>query len=107
MTSVIEPDLLSHADTINELCRRFFVHRLDIFGSAVTEHFNPASSDFDFLVSFEPLTPAAYANAYFGLRDGLEATFGRDVDLVTDAGLTNPYFRKAVLASRRRLFQSA
>jgi predicted nucleotidyltransferase len=86
------------------LCRRWKVRRLDLFGSATTGHFDAAMSDLDFLVDFEPLEPAAYARAYFGLREGLQVLFGREVDLVTQASLTNPYFRRRVESERRNLF---
>jgi len=49
------------------LCRRYNVRRLDLFGSAVAGNFEPGRSDLDFLVAFEPLAPAAYADAYFGV----------------------------------------
>jgi len=86
------------------LCRRYNVRRLDLFGSAVAGHFEPGRSDLDFLVAFEPLAPAAYADAYFGLREGLEKLFGRDIDLVTESSLANPYFRRQVDSERRNLF---
>jgi len=49
------------------LCRRCNVLRLDLFSSAATGRFEEARSDLDFLVMFEPLAPAAYADAYFGV----------------------------------------
>jgi uncharacterized protein len=90
-----------------ELCRRHRVRRLDLFGSAASDHFDPARSDLDFLVEFEPLEPGTYFDAYFGLREGLEALYGREVDLVTPKSLKNPYFRKRVMAERRPLFEAA
>lgn len=90
-----------------ELCRRHRVRRLDLFGSAATGAFDPARSDLDFLVEFQELQPGTYFDAYFGLREGLEALFGREVDLVTLPSLRNPYFRKRVMAERRPLFQAA
>ena len=92
------------AAEIEALCRRHKVRRLDLFGSAATGHFNPASSDLDFLVEFEDLTPAAYARAYFGLREGLVALFGRSVDLVTEPALQDPYLRRRVYAERANLY---
>jgi uncharacterized protein len=86
------------------LCRQCNVRRLDLFGSAATGYFESARSDLDFLVAFEPLAPAAYADAYFGLREGLEKLFGRDIDLVTESSLANPYFRRQVDSERRNLF---
>ncbi len=89
---------------IAELCRRFGVRRLDLFGSAATGRFDPARSDLDFLVEFEPDNASNYADAYFGLLEQLEALFGRSVDLLTLPSLKNPYLRKQVLEERRMLF---
>ena len=91
-------------DALRSLCRRHHVRRLDLFGSAVTDRFDPAHSDLDILVAFDDLPPGSYADAYFGLKEGLESLYGREVDLVTDAGLQNPYFRRAVEAQRQTLF---
>ena len=90
-----------------ELCRRHRVRRLDLFGSAATGAFDPARSDLDFLVEFEELEPVAYADAFFGLREDLQALFGRKIDLIVESSLKNPYFRESVLAERRRLFEAA
>ncbi|MGD0866664.1 MAG: hypothetical protein ABSA49_14015, partial [Rhizomicrobium sp.] len=56
------------------------------------------------LAAFDPLAPAAYADAYFGLREGLERLFGREIDLVIEASLANPYFRRQVEAERQNSF---
>lgn len=89
---------------IAELCRRLHVRRLDAFGSAVKGSFDPQSSDLDFLVEFEPLAPAEYADAWFALKEGLEAVFGRPVDLVNPAAIENPYFRESVELSRESVY---
>ena len=94
----------SRRAAVAELCRRLRVRRLDAFGSAVKGGFNPASSDLDFLVEFEPLAPAEYAEAYFSLKEALEAIFGRPIDLVTSAAVVNPYFRESVAASCEKLY---
>ncbi len=64
-------------------------------------------SDLDFLVVFEALPGNAYADAYLGLREGLTEMFGREVDLITEPALVNPYLRRQVEAKRRRLFPPA
>ena len=99
--------LAAAPDAIPALCRRFHVRRLDLFGSAVGGRFDPMRSDLDFLVAFEDLAGGAYADAYFGLRDALVELFGREVDLLTDAALENPYLRRRVEAQRERLFPRA
>jgi len=99
--SVVAPPRL---EALRVLCRRHHVRRLDLFGSAVTDRFDPAHSDLDMLVVFDDLPPGAYADAYFALKQGLESLYGREVDLVTEAGLRNPYFRRAVETMRQTLF---
>lgn len=94
----------THRQQVAELCRQVGACRLDVFGSAARGDFNPESSDLDFLVELEALPPARYAAAYFALKEGLEKLFGRPVDLVTESGLDNPYFRQRVQAERRNLY---
>src|SRR5712664_644817 len=71
--------------------------------SAARGDFDPASSDLDFLVEFEPISPAAYADAYFSFKEGLEALFNRQVDLITTSSIVNPYFRAGLSASRESI----
>ena len=91
-------------DNLADLCRRHSVHRLSLFGSATGPAFNPDRSDLDFIVEFEALTPAEYAEAYFGLWEDLQRLFDRPVDLLTEPALGNPYLRKAVEQSRIELY---
>ena len=93
-----------HLARVTELCRRHRVARLAVFGSVTTAAFDPASSDLDFLVSFAPMSPAEHADAYFGLLDGLEALFGREIDLIEEEAIENPLFRRATEASRILLY---
>lgn len=86
MTNVIE----QYRQELAELCRRAGVRRLEVFGSALRSDFDPAMSDLDFLVEFDDLPPAKYADAYFALKECLEGLFGRPVDLITEASLENP-----------------
>jgi predicted nucleotidyltransferase len=80
------------------------VRGLDAFGSAVRGDFDPKASDLDFLVEFEPMSPAEYAEAYFSLKEGLESVFGRPVDLVSSGSVVNPYFRESIEASRQCVY---
>lgn len=100
MTNLID----RHRNDLAALCRRIGVRRLDVFGSAARADFDPATSDLDFLVEFDELPPASYADAYFSLKESLESLFGRPVDLVTEANLENPYFRNRVYAERQSVY---
>lgn len=78
------------------LCRESRVRRLEVFGSAATDGFDPETSDLDFLVEFQELESSAYADAYFGLLEALERLFQRPVDLVMSSAVTNPFFRESI-----------
>jgi len=87
-----------------ELCRRFGVKRLEIFGSAVREDFDPQKSDLDFLVVFDPGGPARPADRYFGLLESLETLFNRRVDLLELSAINNPYFLQGIQPTRSVLY---
>ena len=91
---------------VANLCLRLGARRLDIFGSAVRADFDPEHSDLDFLVEFDYAAPAAYAQAFFALKEGLEALFNRPVDLLTQSSLANPHFRRRVAAERQTVYAS-
>lgn len=83
-------------ERLAEICRRYRVQRLDLFGSALRDDFDTVRSDLDFLVEFELLTNGSYAKTYFGLLEALELLFKRPVDLVVASAIRNPYFREGV-----------
>jgi uncharacterized protein len=100
MTNLIE----RYREEVAALCRHAGARRLDVFGSAVRADFDPLASDLDFLVEFDELAPAKFADAYFGLKESLEALFGRPVDLITESSLENPYFRDRIESERRSVY---
>jgi len=89
---------------LERICRRHRVRRIEVFGSATRDDFDPEQSDLDFLVTFETLTPGQHADAYFGLLEDLEALFARPVDLVVASAIKNPYFREAVESSKTLVY---
>ena len=54
-------------DAIGRACKRYGVERLRIFGSALTDHFDPEGSDIDFLVDFAPGNTNLFHD-YFDLK---------------------------------------
>ena len=100
----MSPVFAEHAAALADLCRRHGVQRLELFGSAATGQDDSAHSDFDFLVEFEPVPDGRYADAYFGVLEGLEAMFRRPVDLVVDSAIRNRYFRESVDRTKTLLY---
>lgn len=102
--TVVESRLMASREPIAELCRRFHVVRLEVFGSALRSDFRPEESDLDFVVQFAPEAVAQYAEDYFGLKEGLESLLGRPVDLIAAGAIRNPYFRASVEAGKALLY---
>ncbi len=100
MIDLIQQNLTSLAD----LCRRYEVARLEVFGSAATGDFNPETSDIDFLVKFKRNGTLRPFIQYFDFLAELKELFGREVDLVEEGAPKNSYFIKSMNASRELLY---
>ena len=98
--------VVERAVELDQLCRRYGVLRLDLFGSAATGRYRPEESDLDFVVEFQPLPADAYADAYFGLLEALERLFGQPVDLVVGTAIKNPYFRQSLEETRTLVYEA-
>jgi uncharacterized protein len=84
-----------------ELCRRYHVRELALFGSVLRDDFGP-DSDVDVLVEFEPGAPVGFLEMA-ALQEELEALVGRPVDIVSKPGL-HPRMRAAVLDAATVLY---
>ncbi len=89
---------------IAELCRRFGVKKLELFGSAARGDFNAQLSDFDFFVEFLSDDWHGAADRWFGLQEGLEQLLQHKVDLVSVLAATNPYFLQVANRHRVQLY---
>ena len=101
MISLVE----SKRELMKDLCLRFGVRRLELFGSAATDAFDPKRSDLDFLVEFLPhqdLGP--WLRHYFALQAELGHLFGYHVDLVIADAVKNPFFRRELERTRTLLY---
>jgi predicted nucleotidyltransferase len=92
-------------EAIRALCSEFQVQKLELFGSATRDDFDPEHSDIDMLVEFTPQADLGpWMARFFDLQAQLEAVLGRKVDLVMAKGLRNPYLIRAVDRDRRVLY---
>ena len=98
------PFVEQHRSALETLCRKYHVARLDPFGSAADGEFDLQHSDLDFLVEFQPDAPMGPFHQYFDFLAELTQLFGCPVDLVESRVMKNPYFIKAVNASRKPLY---
>lgn len=75
----IRADLDIDGERLTELCRRWHLRELSVFGSVLTDEFGP-DSDIDLLYEFEDGHAPGWA--IVDLAEELESLFGRPVDLV-------------------------
>jgi predicted nucleotidyltransferase len=87
---------------ITDLCRRWKVTELSLFGSVLRDDFRP-DSDLDVLVTFAADAPWSLLDLVT-MRDHLRQILGREVHLVEQAGLRNPFRRQAILSHREVIF---
>ena len=89
---------------LQNLCTTYKVQSLYSFGSVNTDNFNN-DSDIDFLISFDKnITIEEYTENYFALQYQLRALFKRDIDLITENSLSNPYFIKGIEQTKQLLY---
>lgn len=94
-----------HRLALAELCRRYRVRKLQLFGSAATGAFSPTTSDLDFVAEFTDTQSTDYADRYFDFAESLERLFNRPVDLVTQRAIRNPYFRAEVERTAQVIYE--
>jgi len=90
-------------DKIRDLCSKYKVARLFVFGSVLSERFKK-DSDVDLIVDFQDIDLYDYADNYFDLKSSLEKIFKRNVDLLEDKAISNPYLRQSIDSSKQLLY---
>lgn len=86
--------LEGHRNEVERLCRRFGVRRLRLFGSALTDGWDPERSDLDFLAEFDALQEMDAFDQYMGFVSALKDLLGYEVDVVDWLAAKNPFFRR-------------
>jgi len=90
---------------IKALCFRYGVQLLWLFGSALTENWDPRKSDFDFVVQYGPAPQDIGAfDQYFLFKAELSEILGKDVDLVEWDAVKNPFFQRLIERTRKPIF---
>ena len=90
-------------DKVADLCNKHQVSRLFVFGSVLTPKFKK-DSDIDFVVDFRKIDLYNYADNYFDLKFSLENLFKRNVDLLEEKAIENPYLRQSIDATKQLIY---
>jgi len=89
----------SNIDNVRTLCKLHKVQRLFVFGSVLSDRFQK-DSDIDLIVDFQGVDLYDYADNYFDFKESLEILFKREVDLLEDKAIKNPYLRHSIDSSK-------
>src|SRR5437868_4492779 len=101
----MSPLIEQHREELAEICRRYHVKRLELFGSGARGELRP-ESDLDFIVEFSEPSDGDVVRQFFGLIEDLSRLFQRPVDLVQESLIDNPYFLEDVNESRALVYHT-
>lgn len=91
-------------DKLTALCKKYKVKNMYVFGSILTPRFNE-NSDVDLLVNFTPeIDYLVYADNILDFYADLKSLFGRNVDLVDESSIKNPYFKSEVERTKQLIY---
>ncbi len=90
-------------EQIEQLCKKFNVKELYLFGSATTDGFSE-DSDLDFIVKFDRQSFEGAFDQYIDFKHELEQMYGRPVDLYHHKKFRNTIFRQEVERSKELLY---
>ena len=93
----------NNIERIKELCEQYKASKLFAFGSVITDRFG-SKSDIDMVVDFKDIDLYDYADNYFGFKFSLEKVFHRDVDLLEDKAIRNPYLRQSIDSTKQLIY---
>lgn len=90
-------------EIIKNLCETHNVEKLYLFGSATTTKFNE-ESDIDFLVKFKSFDLKLYFINYIDLKNKLKNLLYREIDLVEEQTLKNPYLISSIEENKELIY---
>jgi len=94
-----------HEEQLKEICKRYLIEELAIFGSASREDFND-SSDVDLLYTFQDTASHSLFDVV-KIKEEFEKLFGRSVDLISRSAIErsrNEFRKKAILKNTKIIY---
>lgn len=101
---MINSTIQSYLPKVIELFKKHKIKNAYIFGSALTDRFNN-ESDVDFIVNLQDgLNPVDAGEHLWDLEYELKELLHRDVDLISERSLKNPYFISEINATKIAIY---
>ena len=97
-----QPKIDIQPEKIRDFCKKWKIMEFALFGSVLRDDFR-SNSDVDVLVSFEE-TAGWDLFDIVDMKEELKSIFGREVDLVEQGAIRNPFRRQSILSSKEILY---
>jgi hypothetical protein len=94
--------LKPYSAALNEVCKKYGVEKLYVFGSILSDHFDENESDVDFLVKFKQ--DEKMGLSLLSMMLDLETLLHRKVDLIRERPFENEYFARSVEATKTLVY---
>ena len=101
---MLDPGFKTKLPQVIDLLKKHKVSKAFAFGSVCSIRFNE-KSDIDLLISFDPrLEPLEKGELWWDLVFALEDTLKRQVDLITESSLSNPYLIQSIDSNKELIY---
>jgi len=99
------PLVQDNLQSIQHILHKHYVKRAFVFGSACSNNFNE-KSDVDFIVAFQKRYFDNYVDNYLSLESELSKLLEREVDIVAEETIQNPYFIQSINQTKTPIYES-
>jgi len=99
------PLIQNNIKLIQHILQRHNVKRAFVFGSVCTDNFND-KSDVDIIIAFQKRYFDNYVDNYLSLESELSKLLHRNIDIVTEETIQNPYFIQSINQTKTPIYES-
>lgn len=104
----LHPSVAQHLPKIRELAEEYGIDKLEIFGSSMTDAFDPERSDVDFIVHYpDGYEFGSFLKRFLDLEEDLSEVIHRPAQLVMTSALKHERFRQNANRTRMLIYDSA
>ena len=101
---MLHPIFQAKMPLLSRLFKENKIKNAYVFGSVVSDKFTD-ESDIDLLINFkEGLEPLEKGEIWWNLYDKLREIFNREVDLLIESSLKNPYFIEEINEKKQLIY---
>ena len=101
---MLHPTLQAQLPLVAKLFKEHKIKSAYAFGSVISDKFND-ESDIDLLINFEEgLEPLEKGEIWWNLHDILRDVFKREIDMLIEGSLKNPYFIEEINEKKQLIY---